>query len=181
MDKTILYIFKAKHLPIYKIGISNNVTSRLRTIKSFSPVPIIIFDVFRKLNNPHKIEKMLHSHYKKNHSHGEWFELSSSEAKGIIKIINKFNETVELKERTKIDYKKRYDKSYLEYIKLYYDKLNDYKVKGGRQRPTIAKEIGISEGQLGRLVCIYKKNPEDIEIMDRNNISINEMYQRTLI
>ena len=177
--KTILYVIKTKRHPIYKIGITDNIVSRLRLLSSNSPFPLMLYDVYRELNNPHRIEKMLHKHFNKENTHGEWFKLNDKQVKDIKGLICKFNESIE-----KIDggvrntHRLEYNLSYRSMIEKYFNRCEELKnvSKRGKTRGKISKELGISDGNLGRLIKIHNYNSELIDDMDKNNISINHAY-----
>ncbi len=59
-----------------KIGIAENVHSRLRALKIAAPEPIKIINFFED-KNAGSVEKNFHRLLKKYHSNGEWFKLDN--------------------------------------------------------------------------------------------------------
>lgn len=179
----VLYVVKANNIPIYKIGITHNLVSRTNTLKSMSPIPVSIYEVFRGLNDAVGMEKLLHKHFHKERSHGEWFNLNNEQVKGLKKLVSDLNNESEPMERLKRGRKEQYDLSFSEIIKKFEELFNggmDFNFsKGGnnRRRPQIAKMLNISDSNLARLITIHKNCPDLIDEMDRDGISINDMYQ----
>ena len=54
--------------------------------------------------------------------------------------------------------------------------LTSAKVGKGSSREIISKEIGISSGQLQKLIYINKHRPEHIELMDKGILTVNQSY-----
>jgi DNA modification methylase len=54
--------------------------------------------------------------------------------------------------------------------------LTSAKIGKGSSRDTISKEIGISSGQLQKLVYINKHHPDHIEILDKGILTVNQSY-----
>lgn len=81
-----IYIFKCKDT--YKIGISLNIESRLKTCQTGNPYKINI--LFQKnVKNPRKLESILHLKFKADRLNGEWFKLSDSQIEIAINEIKK--------------------------------------------------------------------------------------------
>ena len=61
----------------YKIGStrSNDLNKRLKQLQTGSSSKLYVKDYY-ETNNPFKLEKMLHNHFKSCNLIGEWFELS---------------------------------------------------------------------------------------------------------
>jgi hypothetical protein len=179
----VLYILKANNIPMYKIGITYNLVNRTNTLKSMSPIPISIYEVFRGLNDSVGMEKLLHKHFHKERSHGEWFKLDKAQVKSLKKLVSDFDKESEPIERFKRGRKEQYDLSFSEIIKKYEELFNggmDFNFsKGGnnRKRPQIAKILNISDSNLARLLTINANCPDLIDEMDRDGLSINDMYQ----
>ncbi|TSC85782.1 MAG: DNA segregation ATPase FtsK/SpoIIIE, S-DNA-T family [Microgenomates group bacterium Gr01-1014_7] len=74
-----LYIFKGRK-GFYKIGISDNVHSRLASIRTSNPDQVDII-IARKIQNAFALEQELHRKYshKISRTSGEWFMLSSED------------------------------------------------------------------------------------------------------
>jgi hypothetical protein len=61
-----------------KIGVTNNLEGRLRTLQTGNPEQLtIIFE--EEIENPTKIERYLHRRFHKNRLKGEWFSNISVE------------------------------------------------------------------------------------------------------
>lgn len=56
---------------LIKIGVSTNLTSRLRAIRNSSPVPV---ELIASIPGGSALEGILHSKFAKYRRHGEWFE-----------------------------------------------------------------------------------------------------------
>ena len=54
--------------------------------------------------------------------------------------------------------------------------LTSAKLGKGSSRETISKEIGISSGQLQKLVYINKHHPDHIELLDKGILTVNQSY-----
>ena len=54
--------------------------------------------------------------------------------------------------------------------------LSSAKIGKGSSREKISKEIGISSGQLQKLVYINKHQPEHIELLDKGILTVNQSY-----
>lgn len=67
-----IYLLKAKQTSSYKIGITNDIARRVRTIESSSPVPIKV-EFCVKHSRAKEVEKALHTKYAKHRIHYEWF------------------------------------------------------------------------------------------------------------
>jgi len=81
-----IYIVKCDKY--YKIGITQRIGSRMSGFSVNNPFPCeLIF--FTKVRSAKKMENSLHKILKKYHHKGEWFNLSASKVKDLIKLINK--------------------------------------------------------------------------------------------
>ena len=75
---THVYLMNQEESHMYKIGVTNNVSKRLSSIQTSNPNPVSL--VFAgKVENPRKLEKELHRHFKSQQITREWFELSNSD------------------------------------------------------------------------------------------------------
>lgn len=178
--KKHLYIFKALNNPIYKIGVSDNVIARLETIKTMSPIEVTIYDVYRDLKDAMRVEKLLHKRFVKERSHGEWFILNGEQVIKLKDIITEYDSSSKVK-INKRKLTKEYDISFKSLIDGYFSLLESgefkFETDSKRKRPLIAERLGISDGNLGRLIRIHKSNPNLIDEMDKKNITINFAYQ----
>jgi predicted GIY-YIG superfamily endonuclease len=178
--KKHLYIFKAKNNPIYKIGVSNNVPARLETVKTMSPIPITLYDIFKELKDAMRVEKLIHKHFNEYRTHGEWFQLTNIQVKTLKDKIYEYDtsSTLKINKRKLVtEYNVSFNTLINDYFRLLEDGEFIFETNNKRKRPLIAERLGISDGNLGRLISIYKSNPKLIDKMDKENISINFAYQ----
>jgi predicted GIY-YIG superfamily endonuclease len=80
-----LYLVQATNGPC-KIGITNDVETRLRVLRNQSPVALAVLLV-EKLPNAIGTEAELHTLFKNQYSHGEWFNLTDENIKQAKEII----------------------------------------------------------------------------------------------
>jgi len=59
--------------PFVKIGYSADISGRLRSLRTFNPHPLSLEAL---VDGSVLLEKALHSHFKKQRGHGEWFRLA---------------------------------------------------------------------------------------------------------
>lgn len=69
-DADLVYLIGADGTTTAKIGVSNEVERRHRTIQLMSPVPL---SVWWTCSGSYPLEASLHSHFAAYRSHGEWF------------------------------------------------------------------------------------------------------------
>lgn len=67
----MLYILSCNNL--IKIGVTNNIDQRVKTLQTGNPHPIIVEYVESRFK-PHKAEKYLHRVFQKHCVLGEWFQ-----------------------------------------------------------------------------------------------------------
>lgn len=74
MKTNYIYIFITNESKKIKIGVTNNIESRLKNIQTGNPEIVEVY-YFAERDDAYKIEKMLHRHFCKNKttSNGEWF------------------------------------------------------------------------------------------------------------
>lgn len=86
-DKSICYIMYNEKSKLYKIGITNDLIPRWRSIGyscGMLPKLVIAIDLQEDYDEPaNKLEMFLHSFYKSKRRIGEWFELTSMDIKHI--------------------------------------------------------------------------------------------------
>ena len=69
-----------------KIGVSRNVTQRLRALQSSSPMHLVVLAT-KKYNHPkeaYSIESELYARFKDKRGHGEWFDLTDRDINTIL-------------------------------------------------------------------------------------------------
>mgnify|MGYP001582170625 CR=1 FL=1 len=79
-----IYIIKCKEF--YKIGIANNLDSRLTTLQTGNPYVLEIYFA-KKHKLAIKLEKYLHNYFIEKRTNGEWFKLDDKDLEKIKKII----------------------------------------------------------------------------------------------
>lgn len=67
-----VYLMHSHHR--YKIGLSKDVSGRLRTIRAQSPVPVVLIHTIPTDDMP-RAERFLHKLYAARRKHFEWFQL----------------------------------------------------------------------------------------------------------
>ena len=102
MKKKFIYIIRIINTKFYKIGISNNVESRLRKLNTATPFEMKI--IFKKsFKDFHLIENYVQNTFINKHIRGEWFELSIYD----INSIKTFLENLENRNEINSEIKKR--------------------------------------------------------------------------
>jgi hypothetical protein len=99
------YVYVMKCNEFYKIGFSNNIEKRIKTLMVGNPYELEIIFVFEH-NDAKEIEFFLHSRYKKENIRGEWFALSLEQIQEIENICLSFSSGKKKEERQKILFEK---------------------------------------------------------------------------
>lgn len=73
MEKNYIYILKQEGTNIIKIGVTNDLDKRLRSIQTGNPNKISIYH-FEERNNAYKVESYLKKKFIKYKKEGEWYE-----------------------------------------------------------------------------------------------------------
>ena len=68
-----LYLIRCKQTSRYKIGITNDIAQRVRTIETHSPLPVKV-ECCVKHDRASELEKIIHQKYASSRVHGEWFD-----------------------------------------------------------------------------------------------------------
>jgi hypothetical protein len=90
----ILYIITAKEFDgIYKIGITNDINSRLSSMQTGCPYNLFAFKAY-ETKAPATIEKMLHIFFNKKHVRGEWFRLDEKDLQYIDDALSNVDEVI---------------------------------------------------------------------------------------
>ena len=87
--KNIYIIQNTKNKNI-KIGVTSNITKRLSSLQCGSDYKLEVKFLSAPVKNVLKIESAIHNEFKRENTHGEWFELN------IDKAISKIKETIKL-------------------------------------------------------------------------------------
>lgn len=89
--KGIVYVFKVKNKPIYKIGVTKKKPKeRIRSLQTASPYQIMFVKAVAS-KNPYKLEELLHDFFKDNKLVGEWFKTTKSEINFVFNNLNLLN------------------------------------------------------------------------------------------
>ena len=85
--KQKLYILNQDESEYYKIGLTNNINNRLRSLQSGNPkkLNIVFIETFYLSQF---LEKAVFKIYEKNYIFGEWYQLTKTEVKKLIKTLN---------------------------------------------------------------------------------------------
>ena len=86
INESFVYIMKDSNLPnMVKIGKSNNINNRERTLQGEKPtITIYKYIKFNGEKAAFEFETVLHKRYKNNRIRGEWFELNEKELQILI-------------------------------------------------------------------------------------------------
>lgn len=75
-----IYVIHNSKVGIVKLGVSNNVNSRISTIKCSSGMNVDLLYVTSPIYNYDEIESKIHSEFEENRGIGEWFHIDPNEA-----------------------------------------------------------------------------------------------------
>ena len=90
-----LYLITCQNL--YKIGVANDVFSRLASLQTGNPFPLSISACY-EFNNAEVVERALHEKYSGRRMRGEWFDLSQRDIRQLETICKLMNgKLVEIK------------------------------------------------------------------------------------
>lgn len=81
-----VYLIGANNSDLVKLGTTNNIKNRMSSLVNESPIELTLIHK-KYADNPGKLERDLHSIFKNNFSHGEWFHLTTEQIKEAIKFI----------------------------------------------------------------------------------------------
>jgi predicted GIY-YIG superfamily endonuclease len=82
-----VYVMECKRVGYFKIGYTNNISSRLKQLKTANPTIQITY--YQKVNNMFELETFLHERFKNKKVKGEWFDLTNAEIVDIIDFLDK--------------------------------------------------------------------------------------------
>ena len=74
-----VYLVWAKGSQMVKVGVSANPAHRVKEMQVGSPLKLVILRIVEE-EDAKGLEARLHGYFKKYHSHGEWFEVSTTKA-----------------------------------------------------------------------------------------------------
>lgn len=84
-----VYIIGNRQKRVFKIGMSNNVTNRLKELKTGSPYLLEVI-LFIQCESPRVVEKELHTLFTIYRLNGEWFGLTNSVLREAIKTLKTY-------------------------------------------------------------------------------------------
>lgn len=92
--KDLIYLLNESGSEKYKIGITNNLKTRLKNIQTGCPEEITVISTF---HSPYVtiIEKRLHKKFELNKTNGEWFLLNDSDVFSFINNCSKIHGEIE--------------------------------------------------------------------------------------
>ena len=70
-----VYLIHAEGTDTYKIGLTNNVNLRLKSLQTSNPNQL---SVVKCIDGDSQLERRIHSYYDKNHVNGEWFSFNNT-------------------------------------------------------------------------------------------------------
>ena len=76
------YLYLIKCQQFYKIGIANNVETRLAQLSTGNPYPLEV-EIIYAFENAEVVERAIHQRYKETRQRGEWFSLDYDALKNI--------------------------------------------------------------------------------------------------
>lgn len=84
-----LYILKIEGQDLYKIGVSQNISRRLKDISNAMPYVVSLLYLF-KINNAYDLENYLHNLFITKHLKNEWFSLNNNDLNECLKEVYKW-------------------------------------------------------------------------------------------
>lgn len=84
-----LYILKIEGQDLYKIGVSQNISRRLKDISNAMPYVVSLLYLF-KINNAYDLENYLHNLFIIKHLKNEWFSLNNNDLNECLKEVYKW-------------------------------------------------------------------------------------------
>lgn len=88
-DGLLMVVYAIKAGNFVKIGIAENITTRLIVFRTHCPMPVSLEFCSQRVLRPaaRNIELDCHAYFWANHSHGEWFEVDSCQVVDYLKSI----------------------------------------------------------------------------------------------
>lgn len=83
----VVYLANVVGTSLYKIGVTTNVSNRIRAIQTHNALKVYIYATY-KCQCGYRAEAYLHSVFKKKNTNGEWFTLDNNDLKEIDVIMN---------------------------------------------------------------------------------------------
>ena len=83
-----IYLINAENTNLYKIGLSHNLTKRVKQLQTSSPHKIVLVESW-KTQWGKKLEFTLHRVYSMQRQSGEWFELNTEQVENFLENCNK--------------------------------------------------------------------------------------------
>ena len=81
----------------YKIGCtkSDNVNKRLKTLQTGNPNKLTLVKAYQT-DKPHKLESLLHTHFKGRQTLNEWFDLEDTDVDGFEALCDRYQGFIEM-------------------------------------------------------------------------------------
>ena len=76
-----VYLIHAEGTDAYKIGLTNNVNLRLKSLQTSNPNKL---SIVKCIDGDSQLERRIHSYYDKNHVNGEWFSFNNTMIEKVI-------------------------------------------------------------------------------------------------
>tara|TARA_Y100001938_G_C7910932_1_gene339559 strand:+ start:204 stop:680 length:477 start_codon:yes stop_codon:yes gene_type:complete len=76
-----IYLIHAEGTDTYKIGLTKNVNTRIRSLQTSNPNTL---SILKCIDGDIQLERRIHSYYKKNHLNGEWFTFDNTMIKRVV-------------------------------------------------------------------------------------------------
>ena len=89
-----IYLVNIKDSNLYKIGYSTNVIKRLSSLQTANALELMITERYFSLN-ARSLESKLHEYYQENNIRGEWYQLSTTQVKEFIYVVNQLDKEQE--------------------------------------------------------------------------------------
>ena len=88
-----VYLIRSQENGLYKIGISNKPTIRIKQLQTGNGEDLKLIESFPS-QHPTKVETALHNMYASNKKRGEWFELGIDHELSFISECNRIEENI---------------------------------------------------------------------------------------
>lgn len=85
--REVIYLANVIGTDLYKIGVTTNVSNRIRAIQTYNALKVSIYATY-KCQCGYRAETYLHNMFKKKNTNGEWFTLNNNDLKEIDAIMN---------------------------------------------------------------------------------------------
>ena len=80
----LLYLIRAEGTNYYKIGVATNRIKRLAGLQNGCPLELK-YVIVRRMDKAREVEQLIHRELQLQNVRGEWYSLTSSQVKAIVK------------------------------------------------------------------------------------------------